>query len=114
MTCPEKERLKDYLLGTLDPGGSDAIDEHLDHCTVCWSAVETLETTINAVFSGLGPAALHRGPIRAEVEEPEFRELVEKVKARGGQPRSEARPLAVGTTLGSYVVGAPIGAGGMG
>ncbi|HEX3314703.1 MAG TPA: protein kinase, partial [Gemmataceae bacterium] len=110
MNCPERERLEGYLLGTLDAGTNDAVDEHLDRCTVCLSAVETLEASANAVFS-----SLRNGPVRAaEFEGPAFRDLVEKVKSLGGPETSANQPIAAGTVLGSYVVGAPIAAGGMG
>src|SRR5689334_11434612 len=105
MTCPEKERLEGYLLGTLDPGGIDAIDEHLDTCTACVSAVETLDATANAVFSGLGRTP----PGPPEFEEPAFRHLVEKVKSLS-QTASLPRPISAGMTLGSYIVGEPIAA----
>lgn len=111
MNCPEKERLEGYLLGTLDPGGIDAIDEHLDECTACFSAVETLDATTNAVFSGMARTP----PGQAEFEEPAFHDLVEKVKSLGQATSvSGNRPITAGMVLGSYVVGEPIAAGGMG
>lgn len=109
MTCPEKARLEGYLLGTLDPAGIDAIDHHLDACTACFSAVETLDATANAVFSGLGKTP----SLLPEFDEPAFRDLVEKVKSMG-QTAPLPRPISAGLTLGNYVVGEPIAAGGMG
>ena len=110
MNCPGKERLHGYLLGTLDPGSNDAIDEHLEHCTACLSAAETLDAAATPIFSSLRSATV-RSP---ELEGSAFRDLVEKVKSLGAQPISANRPLAAGTVLGNYVVGEPIAAGGMG
>src|SRR5437660_77034 len=110
MLCPEKAQLEGYLLGTLDPSSSAAVDEHLDSCTACLSAVETLDATMNAVSDGLRRAA----SLPPEVEDPAFHYLVEKVKGLGGQAASVERPIAAGLVLGSYVVGEPIAAGGMG
>ena len=116
MNCPEKERLESYLLGTLDPGANDAVDEHLDHCTACLSAVETLDASANAIFASL-QSVLARA---AEFDGPAFRDLVQKVKSLG-DPANSANsansanpPIAAGTVLGSYVVGEAIAAGGMG
>ena len=113
MNCPEIERLEGYLLGTLDRGSNDAIDEHLELCTTCLTTVETLDATATPAFS-----SLRGGPMRSpEFEGPAFRELVEKVKSLGSQAPSAALaegPIAAGTVLGNYVVGEPIAAGGMG
>jgi serine/threonine protein kinase len=110
MICPEKAQLEGYLLGTLDPDGNAIVDEHLDSCTACLSALETLDPTMHSVTAGLRRAAL----LQPQTEDPAFESLVEKVKALGGQPPPVDPPIAAGLVLGSYAVGEPIAAGGMG
>lgn len=112
MTCPEQERLEEYLLGRLDPVGNEAIDEHLDHCPTCLSAVETLDESANAVFSCLRQAP----PPQAEFGEPVYQRLVDRAKMLGSESVTvNGRPeIAAGLVLGNYVLGEPIGAGGMG
>lgn len=42
-TCPNPERLRDYVEGRLDLANHDNVECHLDTCDVCCRAVETLD-----------------------------------------------------------------------
>jgi formylglycine-generating enzyme required for sulfatase activity len=102
------------LLGELDPGGDAVVDEHLEVCTDCQSALDGLDSSVNAPFAGL-----RQTPGPADTDDPLLRQLAERVKALGREGhgtdgRTEEQPPAAGRVLGNYVLLEPLGAGGMG
>ncbi len=102
VTCPPPSRLSDYVRGRLELAPHEAIDAHLDDCADCRALVETLDRETPAPLNGLTTPAPD-----ADLDEPTFRRLVERVKAI--VPGSD-----IGSVLGNYELLAPVGAGGMG
>src|SRR5579872_3964487 len=109
--CPNEHLLKDYLAGRLDRPTHEAVDEHLDACTVCQSTTDALEAAVDSSLPGLAPPLGETPP-----PDPGLLPLLERAKALGaGLPAADHDPgLVAGTALGNYVLLEPLGGGGMG
>ncbi|MCI0637856.1 MAG: SUMF1/EgtB/PvdO family nonheme iron enzyme [Gemmataceae bacterium] len=113
--CPAPKELENYLLGRLDPDMQSAIDDHLEECAACLSAVDVLDQRANAIFARLGQA--HSSGVN---EEYGFARLLHQVKALENQSADAPDRLPIhptpkpGDVLDNYLLLEPIGAGGMG
>src|SRR5260370_14320191 len=105
-TCPQRERLTEYVLGRLDVSAHEAVDTHVDECPACRSLVEALDRTTPPVLDGL------RTPLPEEsLDENSFRRLVKRVKAIVPGSSLELTSSVVGPVLGNYELLEPVGAG---
>jgi formylglycine-generating enzyme required for sulfatase activity/tRNA A-37 threonylcarbamoyl transferase component Bud32 len=105
-TCPEREQLRDYVLGKLDAVHHQAIEEHLDECSSCEQLVERLEGSSDAVLEHLHQP---RTPVPS-FDDSALRQLVAQVRTLAVQPV----PSSAIPELSQYKLLEPIGAGGMG
>jgi formylglycine-generating enzyme required for sulfatase activity len=105
-TCPDKNDLNAYLLGTLDADSLHFVEDHLEACAACLDFVDCRAAGVNTVFSALRPSV---APL---VHDPALDYLVQKVK--GFQAAVKEAAPAEGLVLGNYVLQERIGAGGMG
>jgi len=48
-TCPNRETLLQYSIGTLAPQQRDALDEHLESCPDCQAVIMTLDDADDTV-----------------------------------------------------------------
>jgi formylglycine-generating enzyme required for sulfatase activity len=108
--CLQSDRLRDYVLGQLDDAAAQKIDEHLESCSSCLSALDQVDAEVHAPFVPLTRTL--SGPAH---DDPLFQELVLQAKALGGDRPASARSEALeGQVLGNYRLGELLGAGGMG
>src|SRR5437868_15459811 len=103
-TCPDRQALNDYLLGTIDSAGEEAIDEHLEGCTTCQTAIDALDADAHADF-----ACLRTPSAEDTADEPTLRRLTKRALAIGADVED-----VLPQTLGNYALLEPLGAGGMG
>jgi formylglycine-generating enzyme required for sulfatase activity len=109
--CLHPDRLRDYLLGHLDAVAEQDVDEHLETCPSCLSALNLADAEVHAPFAGLRHAVAD-----STDDEPALRSLVLRAKALSGErPHGNGRREALeGRMLGNYQLHELIGAGGMG
>jgi formylglycine-generating enzyme required for sulfatase activity/tRNA A-37 threonylcarbamoyl transferase component Bud32 len=101
--CPASERLHEYVHGKLDRATHEHVEQHLDACTACQAAVETLDDLARSSSS------VWRRPVPAATSsDPALAPLVARVKAL--HPAGPCLPA----TLGNYVLLELLGTGGMG
>ena len=104
--------MRDYLAGRLDRPTHEAIDDHLDACTLCQSTADGLDAAVDSSFPGLTPAPWRDATAGFRVSSAGgSRQGVGRRPVLRGA--AEAGPAA-GTVLGNYVLLEPIGGGGMG
>ncbi|HWM84660.1 MAG TPA: tetratricopeptide repeat protein [Kofleriaceae bacterium] len=102
--CLAPEAALGFVAGTLDPGASDQVEDHLDSCAECRALVA-------ALVRGRAPAP------RDEVsglEETQAQESAPTAVDLVSPRRSDAGHPAPGTRIDRYVIERPLGAGGMG
>jgi formylglycine-generating enzyme required for sulfatase activity/tRNA A-37 threonylcarbamoyl transferase component Bud32 len=109
--CLHPDRLRDYLLGHLDAAAEEDVDEHLEGCPSCLSALNQADVEVHAPFAGLRQSSAH-----TTEDQPVLRNLVQRAKAlSGSRPHSNgAQESLAGQALGNYQLHELIGAGGMG
>ena len=89
--CPNEHLLRDYLAGRLDRPTHEAVDEHLDACTVCQSATDALEAAVDSSLPGLAPP-----PGETQPPDPGLLPLLERAKALRRRPPSRRRRSGAG------------------
>ena len=126
-SCPDRERLYGYLVGTLPEEHAETVAEHLTSCATCRRTVEALEGLPDAVIGALRRTADHD----AYSEEPEYKEALQRLRSFPipppiPSPDSEAQRADSGSAkrrppkppripkLGDYELLYKLGEGGMG
>jgi formylglycine-generating enzyme required for sulfatase activity/serine/threonine protein kinase len=80
--CPSHEELQAYLSGGLSDLRAASLSEHLETCTHCTTALETLSSTGDPLL-----VALRRPPVQNVHErEPQVEQLIARAKALGTKP----------------------------
>ena len=71
LTCPTKNRLREFLEGSVSDADADQISDHVEGCSSCDLALSTLESEASDLLKQL------REGIRTEslLQEPEFERL---------------------------------------
>ncbi|MDF1845336.1 MAG: hypothetical protein P1U77_28325, partial [Rubripirellula sp.] len=71
LTCPTKNRLREFLEGSVSDADADQISDHVEDCSSCDLVLSTLESEQSDVLEDL------REGIRTEslLQEPEFEQL---------------------------------------
>jgi serine/threonine protein kinase/WD40 repeat protein/tetratricopeptide (TPR) repeat protein len=60
--CPRPEELSAFVLGTLSESALEAIVRHLDHCSACEAAVNSLDQLSDPLLAGLRHASASGSP----------------------------------------------------
>ena len=112
-TCPDETTLHGYLIGSLEPSEDSAIEEHLEACAACQSALDRLDTDANGVFACL------REPVEAPTVDEALGGLMRRAKALAGSTERDAGARKPPTpdlpfALGNYTLLELLGTGGMG
>ena len=116
--CPSQKVLSHFLQGKLDDARNQLVVEHIDGCTTCQSAVETISDVNDTLVSGLRLNA-QSGEFE---QESECGNVVELVKAIGRKPTSATQDDIVAHAdqqsdirqIGPYQFLEKLGEGGMG
>ncbi|NLY01664.1 MAG: protein kinase, partial [Rhodopirellula sp.] len=117
-TCPSREMLFGYTVGTVAEDAAEQIASHLSGCSECDQAVQALETSADTMIS-----ALRQTPQEdLHLAEPEFREAMQRLRklrlqpaiAEAGQPSPRPAPSRRAAVLGDYELLKKLGQGGMG
>jgi serine/threonine protein kinase len=119
-SCPDKESLFGYVVGTIPEAKAEAVTAHLAICQECQETVETLEGLSDTMLSALR----HPAEGDAFADEPECRQVLKKLRLlQLGSPES-AEPVALAVPpapkqsslkkLGDYELLEKLGEGGMG
>jgi serine/threonine protein kinase len=122
-TCPERQRIADYLLGLLDDDESDEIRSHTAECPDCEAAATKLESVDDAFIRLLRRPE----PEPSFLDEPQWQEAVSRAAAiqtwgitepdqsTGGALDTAGGPaISPPAYLGEYEIVRLIGKGGMG
>ena len=78
-TCPDRDQLRDYLVGKLPDDASDSLASHLESCPECQAGLATLADADDTLVARL------RGPVAADpfLDEPECGQAIARAKAVG-------------------------------
>jgi WD40 repeat protein/serine/threonine protein kinase len=94
-TCPSADELSAFILGTLPPPVMEAVGRHLDSCSACEAAVQSLEHLSDPVIAGL-----RRRPGDS--------------LSSTGHRKTKSAAVALPEHLGDYRIIREVGRGGMG
>lgn len=112
-TCPSREQLSGYALGTLPEDQAESVAEHVETCAACDATVDSLESQGDSVIDHLRQP----GPIPPEIDSPECQEAIVRAEAialcHDTSPEASSAAL-VGQRLGEYDLLGKLGQGGMG
>ncbi len=114
ISCPPREKLKDYLAGWSEPAFSDAIEAHLAECLSCEQTVVALEADPDTLVEYLRGAHESSSPVDPEINSAlsDARHLIDSELDTGHEQNAEAR--FVTSEIGAYELLRPLGRGGMG
>lgn len=98
--CPENNQLHSYLVGQINDEASNALELHIESCTVCQEKLDTLDNLLPNLPTSTGGKTL-------KVDE-ELAQLMDRAK------RIPSGPSLENSTLGPYLLMELIGSGGMG
>src|SRR5438067_1538623 len=73
--CPARDRLRDYVRGSLPAGEVNSLDDHLNGCPECQAAVDTLDELAVPDLAQLTPAVP-----RAAAPDPLLERLLARAK----------------------------------
>ena len=76
-SCPDREQLRGYLVGTLPEEQAEAVAAHLTSCAKCRRTVDALEGLPDAMIGALRQTADRD----AYSEEPEYKEALQRLRA---------------------------------
>ena len=119
MTCPNRQQLQDFLVGTLPADDADTIAAHLEACITCQDSFQALDDGRDSFISLLRQPA----PVDEYADEPARGRLVHAAKgllvapAAGGAHSTTIVPddqTMVAAEIGEYELLEKIGQGGMG
>ena len=113
LTCPTKNRLREFLEGSVSDADTDQISDHVEGCSGCDRVLSNLESEQSDLLKEL------REGIRTEslLQEPEFEQLRNTVRfsqADTTAPANVDEPSETGKRLRDYRLVKKIGEGGMG
>ena len=77
-TCPDRNDLRAYSLGTLEPESADSLEDHLAECTRCRDGLESFEALADELVLGLRGA----GAVESLDSEPEIERLMRELRSR--------------------------------
>jgi len=118
-TCPNRQQLHEFLVGTLPPDDADTIAGHLESCTTCQGSLQSLDDGQDSFIGLLRQPA----PEDEYAAEPARGRLVDAAKgllvaaAAGGGHSQTLQPIdqtAIAAELGEYELMEKLGQGGMG
>ncbi len=117
-TCPTRQQLHEFLVGTLPPQDAETIDAHLESCTTCQDSLQGLDNGQDSLISLLRQPA----PEDEYAKEPARARLVSAAKgllvatSAGGHPTIlvPSDQTAIAAELGEYELLEKLGEGGMG
>lgn len=90
VSCPDRDTLFGYLIGTIPEADATAVAEHLSGCSRCEETVQALESRSDTILSAL------RQPVEGGVgDEPACRRLLERLRGlESGHSDPSAPPAA--------------------
>ena len=113
LTCPSKDRVREFLEGSLTDADASEVSAHVDACPICDRYVAGLESEQSDVLSLLREGARTESILR----EPEFEELRNTIRigrADTTPALDDEQQLETGKRLRDYRLVRKIGEGGMG
>jgi serine/threonine protein kinase/tetratricopeptide (TPR) repeat protein len=113
-TCPNREQLAAYLLGTAGEPEAESIAAHLDACATCEATIQSMEGVADTVVARLRQES-EQTPYAGE---PEYRQALDPIYALepatgSGTGEATTAPTLPGQ-LGDYQIVGKLGQGGMG